>query len=80
MNKHERRCKGATKQKRRIELFSNGLTRAVNPKTVYRLKTMSTPCSCDICSPSKRIETGLVKRSSKELQEARNEAYQYLIP
>jgi hypothetical protein len=76
MSKQERKIKGLVKQKRRVKIWGSG----IGAKTINKLKTMSTPCSCALCSPGKRLQNGLVKRTQKELQEARVEAYQYLIP
>jgi Flp pilus assembly CpaF family ATPase len=81
MNKQERKLKMLAKQKRRIDILQPQVSGDLSPKYKQRLKTMSTPCSCTICSPRKVTKTTLKLkvRLSHELQEARCEAYEYLM-
>lgn len=65
MNKGRRNELKRLKFKNRLKKFGFKMKKATDWK-YYR--TTSTPCSCDMCSPGKRLETGIKKRELKELK------------
>lgn len=70
MNKLDRKVKGLTKQKRRIKIWEacSNSEHPISDKTKQKLKTMSTPCSCNICSASKNLVNGENKKLKKEIE------------
>lgn len=65
MNKQERKLKALTKQKRRISIFSANGFKKLGINWIHKLRSMSTVCSCAMCSPSKEIPKGEVKKKQK---------------
>jgi hypothetical protein len=65
MNKGLRNEIKHLKFKNRLKKFGLKMMSSTDWKC-YR--TTSTPCSCDICSPGNRIETGLKKKKANELK------------